>query len=101
MRASPRQIFQMPLRGLAPRHWLVGILILELIERKADAGSKPHGFRNGLRRIAKQPRHFLWPLEVAFGIGLQALADGLDGRLLTDAGEDILQGAARRMVVKH
>ena len=38
---------------------------------------------------------------MAFGIGLEAFADDLDGRLLANAGEDILQAAARRMVVKH
>ena len=101
MRALPGQIFQMTLRGLARRHRLVGILVFELIERKRDAGGKPHGFRNRLRHIAKQPRHFLRRLEMAFGIGFKPLADGLDGGLLADAGEDVLQAAARGMVIQH
>ena len=101
LHTRPGQVFQMLLRGLARRHRLVGILIFELIERKRDAGGKPHGLRDRLRRVAKQPRHFICGLEMAFGIGLNALADRLDGRLLADAGEDILQGAARRMMVKH
>ena len=59
--ARPGQIFQMLLRGLARRHRLVGILVFELIERKGDAVGKPHGFRDRLRHIAKQPRHFMPP----------------------------------------
>ena len=32
---------------------------------------------------------------------VDALADGVDGRLLADAGQNILQGAARGMVIQH
>ena len=101
MRALPGQIFQMTLRGLARRHRLVGILVFELGQRKIDAAGKPHGFRNRLRHVAKQPRHFVPRLEVAFGIGFKTPADGVDGGLLADAGEDVLQGTARRMVIQH
>ena len=66
-----------------------------------NAAGKPHGFRNRFRHVPKQPRHFIRRFEVTFGIGFKALADGLDGRLLADAGEDILQGSARRLVIQH
>ena len=59
--AGPGQVFQMLLRGLARRHRLVRILVFELVERKLDAAGKAHGFRNRLRQIAKQPRHFIAP----------------------------------------
>ena len=101
MRACPGQIFQMTLRGLAWRHRLVRILIFELVERKHDAAGKPHGFRDRLRQVAEQPRHFIRGLEMTFGIGFQAPANGLDGGLLANAGQDILQGSARRMVIQH
>ena len=91
----------MTLRGLARRHRLVGILVFELVERERDAAGKPHGFRDRLRHVAKQPRHFLGRLEKAFGIGLEPLADGVDGGLFADAGQDILQAAARGMVIQH
>ena len=92
----PGQVFQMALRGLARRHRLVGILVFELIERKRDAAGKPHGFRDRLRQVAKQPRHFVAGLEIAFRIGFQALADGVDGGLLADAGQHILQADGAR-----
>ena len=101
MRPLPGQIFQMALRGLARRHRLVGILIFELSQRKIDAAGKPHGFRDRLRDVAKQPRHFLGRLEIAFRIGFQTLADGVDGRLLANTGQDILQGAARGMMIQY
>ena len=40
-------------------------------------------------------------LEIAFGIGLEALADGIDRGLLADAGQHILQRAARGIVIQH
>src|SRR5207302_3777848 len=92
MRSHPGEIFQMTLRGLAWRHRLFGILIFELIERKSDAVRKSYGLRDRLRHIAKQPRHLLRRLEIALRIGLQTLANGLDGRLFANAGENILQG---------
>ena len=91
----------MLLRGLARRHRLVRILVFELIERKADATGKAHGFRDRLRQVAKQPRHFVRRLEIALGIGLEPPADGVDGGLLADAGEHILQRTAGGMVVQH
>src|SRR5215213_9756840 len=38
---------------------------------------------------------------MAFRIGFQAAAYRLNGCLLADAGEDILQGSARWMVIQH
>ncbi len=101
LHTRPGQVFQMLLRGLARRHRLVGVLILELIERKGNAIGKSHGLRDCLRRVAKQPRHFLCRFEMTFGIGFETLADCLNGRLLSDAGQHVLQGAARGIVVEH
>ena len=91
----------MLLRGLARRHRLVRILVFELVEREADAAGKAHGFRDRTRQIAEQPRHFMGRFQMAFRIGLEALADRLDRRLLADTGQHILQRAARGMVVQH
>ncbi len=101
MRTLPGQIFQMTLRGLARWHRLVGILVFELIQRKRDAASKPHGFRDRLRHIAKQAHHFIRGLEIAFRICFKTLANGIDGHFLANAGENILQRAARGMVIQH
>ncbi len=99
--SCPCQVFQMLLRGLAWRHRLIGILVFELIKRKIDAAGKPHGFRDRFRHIAKQPRHFMRGLEMAFRIGFKALADGVDRGLLANAGQHILQGAPCGMVIQH
>jgi len=99
--SRPGQIFQMALRGLARRHRLVGILIFELVKRERNAAGKPHGLCDCLREVAKQPRHFSRRLEVALRIGLKTLADGVDGGLLANAGQDILQRTARGMMIQH
>jgi len=39
--------------------------------------------------------------QVALGIGLELLADGFDRGLLANAGQHILQRAARGMVIEH
>ena len=51
--------------------------------------------------VAEQPRHFGRRLEVAFGIGLQGEAGGLDGAAQADAGHDVLQRPTLRGVVEH
>ncbi len=99
--ARPGQVFQMLLRGFSRRHRFVRILIAQLVERKVDAVGKPHGFRDRIRDVAKQPRHFLRRLEMAFGIGFKPLADRIDGGLLADAGQHILQRTARGIVIQH
>ena len=38
---------------------------------------------------------------MAFRIGFKALADGIDRGLLANAGQHILQGAPRGMVIQH
>ena len=99
--AGPGQVFEMLLRGLARRHRLVRILVFELVERKADAVGKAHGFRDRLRQVAEQPRHFVRRLQMALGIGLEPPADGVDRRLLADTGQHVLQRPAGGMVVQH
>ncbi len=91
----------MLLRGLARRHRLVGILIFELVERKRNAPGKAHGFRNRVRNIAKQPRHFAPRFQVTLGIGFEPPADGVDGGFFADARQHVLQRTAGGMVVQH
>ena len=40
-------------------------------------------------------------LQMALGIGFEPLADGVDRGLLADAGQHVLQRAARGMVIQH
>ncbi len=99
--AGPGQVFEVLLRGLARRHRFVRILVLELVERKADARSKTHGLRNRLGQVAKQPRHFVPRLQVALGIGFEPPADGVDGGFFANTGQHVLQRTAGGMVIQH
>ena len=100
-RAGPGQVLQMPLRGLAGRHRLVGILVFELVKRKDDAVGEADGLSDRIGVIAEQPRHLVSRLEMALGIGLETAADALDRGLLADAGQHILQHPLLGMVIEH
>ena len=99
--ARPCQVLQVLLRGPARRHRLVGIAVLELIERERDTAREAHGLHDRLRRIAEQPRHLAGGFQVALGIGLQPPARPVDRGLLADAGQHILQGAPFGMMIEH
>ena len=51
--------------------------------------------------VAKQPDHFGGRFQMPLGIGFQQAARGLDGGLLADAADDILQHPALMGVVQH
>ena len=58
LRAGPGQIFKMLLRGLAFRHRLVGIFVLQFAEREAAGLGDLDGAGDGVGKILEQPRHF-------------------------------------------
>ncbi len=70
-------------------HLLVGIFVAQFVEREGERLAETQGFRDRLRRVAEQPRHFLWRLEVAFGVCRKLAPGAVDGCLLADAGEHV------------
>ena len=99
--ALPCKILQMLLRGLARRHRFVGIAVFQFVERKCDAAGKAKRLGDRIGMIAKQPDHFRCRFQMPLGVGLQQAARGFNGRLLADAGDDILQHPALADVVQH
>ena len=100
LRPCPGQAFQRLLRGFGAD--LLGrIIVFELIEAEVDAGGEPLGLGDRLRVLAEQPQHFRRRLEVPLGIGLEPPAGRLDAHVLADAGDDVLQHAAPRLVIEH
>ena len=51
--------------------------------------------------LAEQPRHLLGRLDVPLGIGLEPPAGLVDGQVLADAGDHVLQHAPAGLVVEH
>ena len=97
-RAAPSQVsFSSACCGVRPGIVrFFGILIGQLVEREAAALGDLDRARQRLRIAAEQPRHFLGRLEVAVGMALAAEAGVVDRAVVPDAGDDILQDAARR-----
>ncbi len=80
---------------------LVGIFVVEFIQRKPAASEKAQRLRDGFRRVAEQPRHFARRLEVALRIGFEPASRGREGEVLANAGRDVLQGTPLGRVIEH
>src|SRR5215467_6268596 len=89
----------MLLRGLAWRHRLVGVLISQLVERKATGLRDRDGTRDRIGKGREQPCHLGGRLEMSFGIGGEPEACFGDGAFLADAGDDIGERPALRRVI--
>ena len=100
-RARPGQLLQRLLRGERGIVALLGILVGELVEREAAALGDLQRPRQRLRIAAEQPVHLLGRLEVAIGVALAPVAERVDGDVVADAGDDILQDAPAGLVEEH
>ena len=99
-RALLHEMLQPALRCPARRHWLVRVFIDQLVEPEIDAGQEVPRRRQRFRAGLEQAGHFRRILEVPLGIGGEAAAGGLDGQAFANAGEDVVQRARLRPVIK-
>jgi hypothetical protein len=100
-RARPGQVLEMLLRRLAWRDGLVGVLVAQLGEREPAALHDLERARDRVRVGGEQPRHLRGRLDVPLGVRLEPEAGLRNRARLADAGEHVLQGAARGVVVEH
>ena len=78
-----------------------GVGIDQLIEAEIDALGQSETVGDRRLIAAKQTGHFGRGFEVAFRIGGQFVAGGLDGHMFADTGDDIGQGFAIGGVVER
>ena len=97
-RARPGQPLQRLLRSERGIVALLGILVGELVEREAAALGDLQRPRERLRIAAEQPVHLLGRLQVAVGVAFAPVAERVDGDVVADAGDDILQDAPAGLV---
>ena len=71
----------------------VGIFIAQRVEGKATGVGDLDGARDGRRIVTEQTGHFGRRLQIAFGVGGQAIAGVVDGAMVAHTGQNILQGA--------
>ena len=87
----PGQLGQALLRGLPFRDRLLGIFVTQLVEAEAAALDDFEAALDRVLMAAKQPRHLLRRLQMALGIGGEAIAGFGNRAAFADAGQHILQ----------
>ena len=80
---------------------IIGILVGQFVEGKADAGKQSHGLVDSFLIAFEQPQHFARRLQMALGIGKQFHADGGKGFVLANAGHNVLQRTALMHVIEY
>jgi hypothetical protein len=100
-RAFPAELFQRLLRRQARHRTLFRILVREFVEAEPAAVGDFERPRHRFRITREQPRHLLRRLEMAIGVPLAPKAGLVDRDVVPDAGHDILQDPARRLVEQH
>ena len=96
---EPGQAFQLLMRRAAVISGLDRVVVGQLVEREAAAADDLEAALQRLWPVTEEPRHLGCGLEVALGIGEEAPTGRLDGAVLADAGDDVLQRAALGCVV--
>ncbi len=100
-RPFARQALEFLLRRRTVIAGLVGIIVAELVQGEAAALGDLQRARHRVGTAAEEPRHLRRRLQMAFGMGFQAIACGGDSTALADAGDDVLQLPPLRGVVEH
>ncbi len=72
-----------------------------LVERECDAVGKPDRLGDRVRRVAEQLRHLVGRFQMPLGIGFEPPSRLVQRDTFADAGDDVLQLAAFRRVIKH
>ena len=96
----PGEGLEMLLGRRADRDGFVGIFVAKLVEGKAAGVGDRERAGHGLLMALEEAQHLGGRLQMALGIGLEAVAGRGDGAFLANAGEDILQGTAVGMVIE-
>jgi len=76
-------------------------LIREFVQREAAAIRNFERARQRFRVAALEPGHFLRGFEISIGMTLTPEPGVIDGTIVPDAGDDILQDAPRRDMEEH
>src|SRR5581483_2328341 len=77
------------------------VAVAQFGERERAARGDLERALDGRRIVGEQAGERVWALQVVLGVRLEAAAGGVDGDAFADAGEHVLQWAARGRVVEH
>ena len=79
----------------------LGVFVAQIVEREVEGLGKAEGLGDGLRMAPEEACHLGGRLQVAFGVGLEVEAGAVEGRVLADAGERVLELPACWRVVER
>jgi hypothetical protein len=96
----PGQPFEPRLQVFAVGRDLIGIFVGQFFEAERAATREFSRVGDRLRVVREQPRHFTWAFQMPLGIATKPEARLVYGARLADAGEHILQAAARRIMIE-
>ncbi len=97
----PGQAFEPRLGIFAVGRDLVGVFVGQFLEAEIAAACQFSRVGDRLRIVCEQPCHFARTFQMPLGVAIEAEACLVDGAGLADAGENVLQAAARRVVAEH
>ena len=97
-RPFPGELLERLLGGEARHRLFFGILVGELFKREAALLGDRDRPRQSVGIAAEQPMHFFGRLQVPIGMALAAKTGIVDGDVVPDAGDDVLQHATRGMM---
>ena len=100
-RALPGQDLELPLGRAAFADHFIGVLVAQLVQRETAALGDLHRIGQGVGMIAEEAGHLRGGPEMAFRIGGETPAGGVDGAALADAGEQVVEPAPLRDVLVH
>ncbi len=101
LRAFPGELCQCLLRSEAGKQKLFRVLVSQLIQRKAATVGNLGGAGASFRVAAKEAVHFLRGFKVSVRMALAAETGIVDGAVVADAGDDVLQNASSRHMEQH
>ncbi len=99
--ALPGEAFELGLRLQARLGRLVGIVVLELRQREAEALGEADRLGDRLRVTAEQARHLVRPFQMALGIGTERMPRLRDPDVEPDRGQHVLHPPALGRMVEH
>ena len=99
LRAFPRQMLEMLLRRAPIGHRLPRIFVAQLVEAEVKRIRELPRRGDRMRPAREQPHHLRRRFQMPLGVGVQQIAGVGDGRLLADAGDDVLQRPAVGRVI--
>jgi hypothetical protein len=79
----------------------IRVFVAQFVERKSESLRKSQSLVDSCRMVAEQTQHFMSRLQMPLGVSFELAASAFKRGVFADAGQHILQRAARGSVIEH